>query len=30
MGWLDGIKDAAAKKREMDTLVMGGMALRGV
>lgn len=30
VGWLDGIKDPAAKNREMDTLVMGGMALRGV
>ncbi|KAI0509074.1 kinase binding protein CGI-121-domain-containing protein [Xylaria bambusicola] len=30
MGWLDGIKDAGAKNREMGTLVMGGMALRGV
>ncbi|KAI1347497.1 kinase binding protein CGI-121-domain-containing protein [Xylaria sp. FL0043] len=30
MGWLDGIKDSAAKNREMDMLVMSGMALRGV
>ncbi|KAI1279337.1 kinase binding protein CGI-121-domain-containing protein [Xylaria sp. FL0933] len=30
MGWLDGIKDPVAKSREMDMLVMGGMALRGV
>ncbi|KAJ3579883.1 hypothetical protein NPX13_g688 [Xylaria arbuscula] len=30
VGWLDGIKDPAAKKTEMGALVMGGMALRGV
>ncbi|KAI3334056.1 kinase binding protein CGI-121-domain-containing protein [Ustulina deusta] len=30
VSWLDGIKDQAAKNREMDMLVMGGMALRGV
>ncbi|KAF2967939.1 hypothetical protein GQX73_g5621 [Xylaria multiplex] len=30
VGWLDGIKDQAAKNSEMDMLVMGGMALRGV
>ncbi|KAK5630444.1 hypothetical protein RRF57_006159 [Xylaria bambusicola] len=30
VGWLDGIKDAGAKNKEMDTLVMSGMALRGV
>ncbi|KAJ2969836.1 hypothetical protein NUW58_g9879 [Xylaria curta] len=29
IGWLDGIKDEAAKNREMGMLVMGGMALRG-
>ncbi|KAI0444394.1 kinase binding protein CGI-121-domain-containing protein [Xylaria telfairii] len=30
MGWLEGIKDQATKKKEMGMLVMGGMALRGV
>ncbi|KAI8955681.1 kinase binding protein CGI-121-domain-containing protein [Xylaria longipes] len=30
ISWLDGIKDQVAKNREMDMLVMGGMALRGV
>ncbi|KAI0466687.1 kinase binding protein CGI-121-domain-containing protein [Xylaria cf. heliscus] len=30
MSWLDGIKDQSAKNREIDMLVMGGMALRGV
>ncbi|KAI0184522.1 kinase binding protein CGI-121-domain-containing protein [Xylaria flabelliformis] len=30
MSWLDGIKDEAAKHRELDVLVMGSMALRGV
>ncbi|KAI0451976.1 kinase binding protein CGI-121-domain-containing protein [Xylaria acuta] len=30
LGWLDGFKDEAAKNRELDMLVMGGMALRGV
>ncbi|KAI1419380.1 kinase binding protein CGI-121-domain-containing protein [Xylaria sp. FL1777] len=30
VGWLDGIKDPVAKNREMDLLVMSGMALRGV
>ncbi|KAI0538895.1 kinase binding protein CGI-121-domain-containing protein [Xylaria digitata] len=30
VGWLDGIKDQATKNSEMDMLVMGGMALRGV
>ncbi|KAI1756837.1 kinase binding protein CGI-121-domain-containing protein [Xylaria castorea] len=30
VGWLDGIKDQDAKHRELDMLVMGGMALRGV
>ncbi|KAI0799182.1 kinase binding protein CGI-121-domain-containing protein [Xylaria sp. FL0064] len=30
IGWLDGMKDPVAKNREMDMLVMGGMALRGV
>ncbi|RWA09113.1 hypothetical protein EKO27_g5994 [Xylaria grammica] len=29
VGWLDGVKDQAAKNRETDRLVMGGMALRG-
>ncbi|KAI0405844.1 kinase binding protein CGI-121-domain-containing protein [Xylaria palmicola] len=30
VGWLEGIKDPVAKNREMDMLVMGGMALRGL
>ncbi|KAI0099182.1 kinase binding protein CGI-121-domain-containing protein [Nemania sp. FL0031] len=30
MSWLDGIKDPATKTREMNMLIMGGMALRGV
>ncbi|KAI0975307.1 kinase binding protein CGI-121-domain-containing protein [Xylaria arbuscula] len=30
VGWLDGIKDPAAKNREMDMLAVSGMALRGV
>ncbi|TRX95076.1 hypothetical protein FHL15_004161 [Xylaria flabelliformis] len=30
MSWLDGIKDEVAKHRELDILVMGSMALRGV
>ncbi|KAI0855537.1 kinase binding protein CGI-121-domain-containing protein [Xylaria cubensis] len=30
MSWLDGMKDEAAKHRELDVLVMGSMALRGV
>ncbi|KAI3324661.1 CGI-121-domain-containing protein [Xylariaceae sp. AK1471] len=30
VGWLDGIKDPAVKNREMDVLVMSGMALRGL
>ncbi|GAP85474.2 putative kinase binding protein cgi-121 protein [Rosellinia necatrix] len=30
VGWLDEIKDPAAKNREMSMLVMTGMALRGV
>ncbi|TGJ84338.1 hypothetical protein E0Z10_g4426 [Xylaria hypoxylon] len=30
VSWLDGIKDQATKNRELDMLVMGGMALRGV
>ncbi|KAI1290969.1 kinase binding protein CGI-121-domain-containing protein [Xylaria venustula] len=30
VGWLDGIKDPAAKNREMDILAVSGMALRGV
>ncbi|KAI0433850.1 kinase binding protein CGI-121-domain-containing protein [Xylaria sp. FL1042] len=29
-GWLDGIKDKTTKNKEMDMLVVGGMALRGV
>ncbi|KAK7418173.1 hypothetical protein QQX98_004148 [Neonectria punicea] len=28
--WLDDIKDEKAKRKEMETLVLGGMALRGV
>ncbi|KAI1155493.1 kinase binding protein CGI-121-domain-containing protein [Nemania diffusa] len=30
VSWLDKIKDPAAKNREMNMLIMGGMALRGV
>lgn len=30
VGWLDEIKDKVAKNREMDMLVMGAMAVRGV
>ncbi|KAJ8127786.1 hypothetical protein O1611_g5851 [Lasiodiplodia mahajangana] len=30
VSWLDAIKDPAAKTREMNMLIMGGMALRGV
>lgn len=30
VGWLDWVKDQATKNKEMDMLVMGGMALRGV
>ncbi|KAI1160394.1 kinase binding protein CGI-121-domain-containing protein [Nemania serpens] len=30
VGWLDRIKDPVRKEREMNTLVMGSMALRGV
>ncbi|KAI1128733.1 kinase binding protein CGI-121-domain-containing protein [Nemania abortiva] len=30
VSWLDGIKDPAAKTGEMNMLIMGGMALRGV
>ncbi|KAI9170758.1 Kinase binding protein [Paramyrothecium foliicola] len=29
LNWLDDIKDEAAKRQEMETLVLGGMALRG-
>lgn len=28
--WLDSIKDPAAKHKEMEMLIIGGMALRGV
>ncbi|KAL6859741.1 hypothetical protein ACO1O0_003765 [Amphichorda felina] len=28
--WLDGIKDKAAKHKEIEMLILGGMALRGV
>ncbi|RYP23831.1 hypothetical protein DL765_000908 [Monosporascus sp. GIB2] len=30
IGWLDGIKDESLKRREMEMLVLGSMALRGV
>jgi len=30
IGWLDAIKDQATKNREMDALIMGGIALRGL
>ncbi|KAI1819879.1 kinase binding protein CGI-121-domain-containing protein [Xylaria intraflava] len=30
LGWLDGLKDPAAKNREINMLAVGGMALRGV
>ncbi|KAI1768144.1 kinase binding protein CGI-121-domain-containing protein [Hypoxylon sp. FL1150] len=30
VGWLDGVKDESEKRREMEVLVLGGMALRGL
>lgn len=30
LNWLDGIKDERAKHKEMEMLILGGMALRGV
>lgn len=30
LAWLDGIKDELAKRKEIERLVLGGMALRGV
>ncbi|KAI0393739.1 kinase binding protein CGI-121-domain-containing protein [Xylariaceae sp. FL0594] len=30
VGWLDGLQDQAAKKGEMDALIVGGIALRGL
>ncbi|KAI6082837.1 hypothetical protein F4821DRAFT_263518 [Hypoxylon rubiginosum] len=30
VGWLDGVKDETEKRREMEVLVLGGMALRGL
>ncbi|RYP80440.1 hypothetical protein DL769_002467 [Monosporascus sp. CRB-8-3] len=30
IGWLDGIKDESLKRREMEMLVLGSMALRGL
>jgi EKC/KEOPS complex subunit CGI121/TPRKB len=30
LNWLDGIKDSAAKQKETEMLILGGMALRGV
>lgn len=30
LSWLDGIRDQPAKRKEMEMLVVGGMALRGV
>ncbi|KAI1138102.1 hypothetical protein F5Y05DRAFT_51387 [Hypoxylon sp. FL0543] len=30
VGWLDGVKDEAAKRKEMEMLVLGGMALRSL
>jgi EKC/KEOPS complex subunit CGI121/TPRKB len=30
LNWLDGIEDHAAKHKEMEALILGGMALRGV
>ncbi|KAI0169987.1 hypothetical protein GGR52DRAFT_581181 [Hypoxylon sp. FL1284] len=30
VGWLDGVQDEAVKRKEMEVLVLGGMALRGL
>lgn len=30
IGWIDAIKDESLKRREMEMLVLGSMALRGV
>ncbi|XXH06149.1 hypothetical protein Hte_012595, partial [Hypoxylon texense] len=30
VGWLDGVRDEARKRREMEYLVLGSMALRGL
>ena len=30
VGWVDAIKDEAARRREMEMLVLGSMALRGL
>lgn len=30
LSWLDGIKDDAVRQKEMETLVVGAMALRGL
>ena len=30
LNWLDGIKDDAVRQKEMETLVIGAMALRGL
>lgn len=30
LNWLDGVKDEKAKRTELESLVLGGMALRGI
>ena len=30
LNWLDSVKDETAKRKELESLILGGMALRGI